>query len=151
MNVGALLVCLCFELLDRQSADLESRQLRRHPQRQKRNISSRVDRESWCTKPRRIRMLHDAWHGILTLTMASPALEKRSLLSVDKQRHSTLPLCALTVESSSYVSRDHTFLWSGAFTWYFSPTKQHTSKSPFCVPAYNLESDTKRARIEGWF
>ena len=108
--MGASLVCLCFGLLDKQSADLESRQLRRRPQRQMRSISSRVDRASWCTKPGPISTPHDDWYGVLTLTMASPALEKRSFLSVDKQRHSTLPRCALTVDSSSYVSRDHTFL-----------------------------------------
>lgn len=47
-----------------------------------------------------------------TLTSASPALEKSSVLSGDIARPRTLPLCAGIVASGSYVSSDHTCLES---------------------------------------
>ena len=55
------LVCLCFELLDRQSADLGSRQLKRRPQRHMRSIWSRDDQESLCTRPEHVSKPHDDW------------------------------------------------------------------------------------------
>ena len=57
--MGTSLVCLCSELLDRQSADAASKQPRRHPQRQMPSISSIVDRASLCTKPGAVSKLRD--------------------------------------------------------------------------------------------
>ena len=55
------LVCLYFELLDRQSADLGSKQLKRRPQRHMRSIWSRDDRESLCTRPEHVSKPQDGW------------------------------------------------------------------------------------------